>query len=341
LQLANGAAAEYAQPAADMSNRENNRTGALQDDERQRKANAVQSFAPFGKIAPRKAYVLPLDQIHPVIRIAHRLPGILRMPPRILYDHELVLVLTGRGCLTIEKTLHEFGPHDLLFIPPFTPHAFEPVDETEGEHIAIHFDFAKNVPPLDEGLPDREPYQIRLSHLHVIPTVTQLRAASRIEQTLSEIVREFASSDPVAQMATIALMMDVLCRLLRMNSASRKDALSPRNQERVARASAFVHDNLCRELSVPELADVAGLSPSRLHALFRMALGTSPHEFVMRARMDAARQLLQDPGLTIKEIAARTGFDDAYHFSRAFRRIDGLPPTRFRDAVLKDRVRGE
>src|SRR4051812_38817096 len=88
---------------------------------------------------------LPHHKLHPIVRIAHRQHSILNIAPRIILDHELVLILRGTGRLTYHQTATRFAPHHLFFLEPFIPHHFE--SDTTVEHIAVHFDFAPNVPP--------------------------------------------------------------------------------------------------------------------------------------------------------------------------------------------------
>ena len=71
--------------------------------------------------------------------------------------------------------------------------------------------------------------------------------------------------------------------------------------------------------------------------MFNEWTGYSPIEYLRRLRVERARQLLADVDLSIKEIAQRCGFDDAYHFSKTFRQIDGLPPTKYRESLLAGR----
>ena len=62
-------------------------------DEELRRILSVQRHRPYGSIGPRKVIVLPIDQIHPVIRIAHRMTGAMTQTERIIFDHEIVLIL--------------------------------------------------------------------------------------------------------------------------------------------------------------------------------------------------------------------------------------------------------
>ena len=79
-----------------------------------------------------------------------------------------------------------------------------------------------------------------------------------------------------------------------------------------------------------ELAAMAGLSPSGLRRQFKSATGVSPHAYALQCRVGAARRLLAEGSLPIKEIAERLGYRDAYFFSRQFRQWSGMPPAAFR-----------
>ncbi|BCM90816.1 HTH-type transcriptional activator Btr [Abditibacteriota bacterium] len=86
-------------------------------------------------------------------------------------------------------------------------------------------------------------------------------------------------------------------------------------------------------LDVAQLARAAHLSPKHFGKKFRAALGVPPMEFVRRFRLNRARDLLATNEDTAATIALRCGFDDAAHFSRAFKREFGATPGTFRRAV--------
>ncbi|MBA2482710.1 MAG: helix-turn-helix transcriptional regulator, partial [Planctomycetes bacterium] len=85
-----------------------------------------------------------------------------------------------------------------------------------------------------------------------------------------------------------------------------------------------------RPWRVAGLARTAGLPVDRFTRRFRAATGASPREFLVQARLDAAKALLRMSDLPIGEIATRLGFCDIYHFSRRFRDHVGCAPTRYR-----------
>jgi transcriptional regulator GlxA family with amidase domain len=299
----------------------------------------VERLHPYGSISPRRIVPIPVDAVHPVIRIAHRMQGPLRIPERIIVDHELVMILSGRGELQVGRRTISFDPHTLFFIQPFVPHSFNASDTQSGEHLAVHFDFAPNTPAQDEELSDRNPYEVRLSSGLEIPVKTSLTAGHRIERALLEVLKERESGEPTGRLAAVAYLTEVLVQLLRLEPNDKPESVSLSQRLKITRAMQYVDDHLAEPMSAQHLADAADLSISRFNTIFRLETGYSPADFIRRRRIDEARKLLAEPDLSVKEIAARTGFEDSFHFSKVFRKIDGLSPTRYREAVLPGRHR--
>jgi AraC family transcriptional regulator of arabinose operon len=77
------------------------------------------------------------------------------------------------------------------------------------------------------------------------------------------------------------------------------------------------------------------LSPSRLAHLFKKETGVPPHEFLKQIRMYHASTLLKDTFLSVKEVMALCGFNDASHFIRDFEKIHGKTPRRYREHYLE------
>src|ERR1700686_168725 len=89
---------------------------------------------------------------------------------------------------------------------------------------------------------------------------------------------------------------------------------------RVQIAIDFMNDNFQRRVSLTELARVANLSRSHLSRLFKTETKLSPWEYLIRLRMEKARQLLTTSPLSIKQIMAEVGYDNRSNFVRHFRR---------------------
>ena len=93
---------------------------------------------------------------------------------------------------------------------------------------------------------------------------------------------------------------------------------------------AHVRRHLDRRISVAELAAVAGLERAWFTTCFRRLTGLTPGAYLLRLRIEQAQIRLRDPARKLETVARETGFHDAFHFSKAFKRLTGLCPRDFR-----------
>jgi len=101
------------------------------------------------------------------------------------------------------------------------------------------------------------------------------------------------------------------------------------------RACELLSDVPDANVTLRELAAVAGSSRHRLSRLFHTVYGMSPHRFQLAHRVRRARSLLE-AGVPISEVAQRAGFADQSHFHRHFRRTLGMTPARYVRALRSD-----
>lgn len=92
-----------------------------------------------------------------------------------------------------------------------------------------------------------------------------------------------------------------------------------------------VHAHLGERIPLEALARAVGLSRYHFARRFRQSFGTTPHEFVLRQRIERARTLLERTGTPLLEVAATCGFADQSHLTREFRKRVGVTPGRYRD----------
>jgi AraC family transcriptional regulator len=99
---------------------------------------------------------------------------------------------------------------------------------------------------------------------------------------------------------------------------------------RLARMLEFIESNLDRKITLDDLVSINGSSAFHFSRAFKNSVGEAPHRFVLRRRIERAKQLLAGTDLPLGTIAARCGFMDRSHFSKSFARIAGASPRRFR-----------
>ncbi|MEM1446981.1 MAG: AraC family transcriptional regulator [Planctomycetota bacterium] len=99
----------------------------------------------------------------------------------------------------------------------------------------------------------------------------------------------------------------------------------------LAEALAYIDTNLHEAIELADLADAASVTAPHLVRLFRKELGVTPIALLWQRRVERARGLLSDTGLSVSEIGYAVGFTSPHHFSRKFREIVGRSPKAFRE----------
>jgi AraC-like DNA-binding protein len=99
---------------------------------------------------------------------------------------------------------------------------------------------------------------------------------------------------------------------------------------KVGRSIAYMIEHINEPLQVSTLAALVNVSPSHFFALFKQQTGSPPMDYFTRLRMRHACRLLGSTGASVKEVAAALGYDDPFYFSRVFKAVNNVPPSRYR-----------
>lgn len=97
----------------------------------------------------------------------------------------------------------------------------------------------------------------------------------------------------------------------------------------LTRACSFIAENLGERFTLDDLARQAGVSRFHFARLFRVSTGDSPMAYLLKSRIERAKQMLLQDDRPVCEIAAVLGFCDQSHLTRTFRRLTGLTPREF------------
>lgn len=138
---------------------------------------------------------------------------------------------------------------------------------------------------------------------------------------------------PTPRLEQDTRLLDVLSRLVERR-AEKRHALRPAGGERrsVGLVREYLEDNLTRNVALEELALLANLSPYHLARAFAAEVGLPPHTYQTQARVQRARDLLLR-GWPIAQAAQQTGFSDQSHLTRRFKRLVGVPPSSYAQAM--------
>lgn len=92
----------------------------------------------------------------------------------------------------------------------------------------------------------------------------------------------------------------------------------------------YIQANLSCEISIADLADLLGASRAQFLRRFKGSTGTTPHQYVMSARVEKARELLLDAKLNLAAVAATSGFANPAHLTTVFSRFMKMTPSEYR-----------
>jgi AraC-like DNA-binding protein len=98
----------------------------------------------------------------------------------------------------------------------------------------------------------------------------------------------------------------------------------------ISRVRAYIDSNLHRTIHIRDLSAVARRSPAHFSRKFKLAIGDSPHAYVMRRRLERACHLMMTSADPLSEIALSVGFSDQAHLCRLFRQAFGRSPAGWR-----------
>jgi AraC family transcriptional regulator len=135
----------------------------------------------------------------------------------------------------------------------------------------------------------------------------------------------------------VETMANALFVHLIQNYATNKPILSECDRglgrRKLQQAIDYINTNLDRNLSLSELANLVQISPHYFALLFKQSTGLTPHQYVIKARIDRTKQLLQQGELSIADISQIVGFANQSHLNLHFKRLVGVTPKQYSQKI--------
>ena len=126
------------------------------------------------------------------------------------------------------------------------------------------------------------------------------------------------------------LFEDILLQIAEENFSFTQTNTSDFDDNVVKTAVKFINENISKKFTINDLAKNCATNPSTLNFRFRRAFNIPTWQYVTIKRVEKAKQLLKTTSYSIGEIALKCGFDNAYYFSTAFKKIEKVSPKEYR-----------
>ena len=237
--------------------------------------------------------------------------GILEVPEQWIHS--------GKGILELPKKTYQLARSPRCWLVDMKrPRTYAPVAGKRIRNTGWRF-----------GGPELEAWREELGkEIEFTLEESDFGAIQKATQKMSSLVRQRPAG---YEWEVHVLITQVLGRLMKQRGVFSSPQLEV--PKPLARAISLVMADQSRHWQVPELAEAAGASRSGLQRMFKLFQQESIHEFLLRMRLDQARQLLCDRRLAVKEVSARLNFSSEFYFSRFFRRKTGMSPRQFRESI--------
>ena len=213
-----------------------------------------------------------------------------------------------------------------------------------------------NICVLPSGLEHQATLEGESEHLalYLDPLVIGRAASDARLPDKVEIVERYTPHDPVISNVGMALLAELGSQGLsgRLYAESLSNVLAvhllryytnekvpaPRfhgglSGQKLRQVTDFISENYASDIKLPELAQVAGMSSFHFAREFKRTTGTTPHQYLIKFRVEQAKAFLGNNELPLIEVGLRSGFSHQSHFTRLFRKVTGTTPQLYRRAL--------
>lgn len=235
-------------------------------------------------------------------------------------QHILLYCLDGKGYVEIGKKRYDLKPHTYFIIPKGVAHHYGTSNSDPWSIYWVHFCGDNSNILLSRYTRDLDP------EVQLVPYDEQ-----RIELfNLIFSMLENNYSTRNIELVNIK-MQELLCSFIY------HEELYPSyyTTDYISSSIRFMKENLDQSFSIQELASRLNYSVSHYSDLFKKKTGCSPIHYFNQLKIQKSCQYLYFTDLNIKEICVKTGFDDPYYFSRMFKKLMGLSPSKYRSMHKK------
>jgi AraC-like DNA-binding protein len=296
----------------------------------------------FLNLAPYVRYVHEFE---------HKEQYAVKVPPRIIYDYEMIFMIGGSGSYRINDRSFVLNAGDLCIIPPFVQNSFLLSQGQYCHYIALHFDLVYmghnyDFSPedvyvnLDYQNMDSIPWEEELTHRpHVVlneisfPDHMQPSDPIFVANTLKDLLAAFVSKEYGYHLRLRILLLQLLEAVVK--DIATNDGVGKRHKyrETIAGAIQIMKNQYKDPPDFRQMASDFGLSLNYFRTLFKEATGKAPLEYVIQIRMDKAKELLTTSNYSVGEISVMVGYDNIHHFSKLFKKIEGISPKHYLESL--------
>ena len=230
--------------------------------------------------------------------------------------HQILFCREGKGILRFGEKTVETAENTFIFLPKETGHEYYPVNGIwEVDWIA--FDGSA----CDETL--------KKLGMTGIMTVTAVDPAN-MRHIFDRMIASQQGDIMFSGYSCSCLVYDYIIGFRRL-FVTEEDNKRSRNLSMLVPALKYINENYGSDIPVTYLASLSGITHQHLCRLFKSSLNMNPGAYLTGRRIDEAKRLLRESGMTVAEISKTCGYNDPCYFSTVFKKTVGVSPAAYRN----------
>ncbi|MXR68949.1 helix-turn-helix domain-containing protein [Shewanella sp. JBTF-M18] len=245
----------------------------------------------------------------------------------LCYSQGIMIVGQGKKRIYLDNRVFDYDPQNTLVMTVPMPVECETFASKEEPVLVMMIDIElaqlnRLIPIMDNH--HRVPQALgesRLPGYFIAPTGEAIECSiHRLLQALQSPLEAEALGE--------AMVLEILYRLLALPNAAPLYALalSHTRLSRIDKALSYLHKHYAASIEVDHLAALVNMSPSAFHRCFKEVTASSPIQYLKKLRLNKAKELLQRPGVKVKQAAIEVGYESPAQFSREFKRYFSHSP---------------
>ena len=236
---------------------------------------------------------------------------------------EIIFVVDGKGCTTVNGERLEFKKGDILIYNPQVEHYEESSLQEPTEVMFFALDkFEITDLPQNHLLP---------SDYSVIYNSEDCYSA--IYELFRKMINEFEAKNDFYVEIAQNISRTILMYIFRVINYADQGFNIHKPNTALEKALLFIKDNYKSNISLEDVADACYINKYYLSHQFSKFKGMSVGRYLLNLKIEEAKRLLETTNLSVNEISERSGFNDPNYFSRSFKKETGLSPLQYRKAT--------
>lgn len=248
-------------------------------------------------------------------------------------NYEMVYIKRGMAVFEIGDQPVPIGANDIIIIKPGQPHRFS-VDSDNGcEFIVLNFKFQNSIDGHFSQVPIGDFLNFVTGKESGSFIKLKVSQKNEIVILMNRILKERQSNEIGNDLLECLMVMELfvlISRALKMEWENNIKTRSPKVKELIQVAVNYINNNYERDISLGDIAHFVFLSPSYFTRAFKEEVGMSPINYLLKTRIERAKELLKETQMKVSDIALGVGFANQQRFNEIFKKYTGITPLHYR-----------